>query len=127
MPEGPTSGEHVEVFLHRCAPNIDDPENLIRTCLIRIKRVHTSTEGNRFDHRTEVASIIWTLMFDETPIYAIVPSGSFAFESTIRWSVSCGPISPEGPRQARKAGSIPRAKADQKVFGEAAERVSIPG
>jgi hypothetical protein len=34
----------------------------------------------RFENRTDITSIIWTLSIDDTPVYAVVPSDAFAFE-----------------------------------------------
>ena len=117
--------------------NIDDPGNLI--LYLRSKAKDSSYQilhGNRFDHRTEVANIIWTLMIDETPIYAIVPNGPFAFEihdNLVGFLLDQLP--PPPPPKAPKAPQPPGLPAhhpaetiDQNLlYGEGEERISVPG
>ncbi len=69
--------------------NIDDPEQLTQYLIRRnideqghpLKiDPYTILNGNKFVNRAKVTSLIWTLTIDETPVYAIEPSGAFAFE-----------------------------------------------
>ena len=56
------------------------PADLPYTILAGDNRPTSSKKGNQFVNRTKVTSITWTLNIDDTPIYAIQPSGAFSFE-----------------------------------------------
>jgi cysteine desulfurase family protein len=69
--------------------NIDDPRQLAN--FLSRRNVdkdskplkddpYTILNGNKFPGRAHVAAVTWTLTLDDTPVYAIVPSGPFAFE-----------------------------------------------
>jgi cyanobactin maturation PatA/PatG family protease len=86
------------------APNIDDPNILFQYLTRRGRANYTILEGYQFTSRAEVDTFTWVLQIDDTPIYAISPIGSFAFEI-----------------QDTLVGFL----KDQ--LNEGAERVSIPG
>jgi cyanobactin maturation PatA/PatG family protease len=62
-------------------PDVDDPQNLYNYLTRRSESGdYTILEGRQFNARAEVSAFYWVLHVDETPIYAIVPTGPFAFE-----------------------------------------------
>jgi hypothetical protein len=117
-------------------PNIDDAGNMIRYLRAKDRQgSYDILDGVRFKHRTEVASIIWTLMIDETPIYAIVPSGPFAFEiqdtlvSFLQDQLAPPPPkkAPDQPERPAKDTAYKAGQDDEVLYGGGAQRVSIPG
>jgi Subtilase family/PatG Domain len=68
-------------------PNIDDP-SLLHKYLTRTTATAKNPDGDPYNllngpqrqNRAQVTALYWTLQLDETPIYAIIPSGPFAFE-----------------------------------------------
>jgi len=63
------------------SPNIDDPSNFIRYISAQDESAHYIIQhGNAFPNRNEVTAFNWILTIDDTPVYAIVPGGPFAFE-----------------------------------------------
>lgn len=60
--------------------NIDSPADLIFYLTAKVPSPYTILSGERFANRTDVASLIWTLSIDDSPVYAIMPTDAFAFE-----------------------------------------------
>ena len=120
------------------SPNIDDPSNLIRYISGQDKSAHYVIQhGNVFPNRNEVGAFIWILMIDDTPIYAIVPGGPFAFEihdTLVAFLIDQQPPAPASetpasspPYEPQTEGKTPPDPQTLPVFGHGAERVSIPG
>jgi len=63
-------------------PNVDDPETLFKYLTQRAAAGvnYTILEGRQFQTRANVSAFHWVLTIDDTPVYAIAPTGPFAFE-----------------------------------------------
>jgi cyanobactin maturation PatA/PatG family protease len=63
-------------------PNVDDPETLFNYLTKRAAEGvnYTILEGQQFLSRANVTAFHWVLTIDDTPVYAIAPTGPFAFE-----------------------------------------------
>lgn len=64
-------------------PDPDSSKNLYEYLVRRpeIEAEYQLLNGRRFMDRTDVTALTWTLKIDETPVYAILPQGAFAFEA----------------------------------------------
>jgi cyanobactin maturation PatA/PatG family protease len=61
-------------------PNVDDPQTLVEYLTKRDPINYTILDGQQFQSRANIPAFHWVLTIDDTPVYAIAPSGPFAFE-----------------------------------------------
>jgi cyanobactin maturation PatA/PatG family protease len=61
-------------------PGVDDARTLFNYLTQRAPVKYTILDGDQFQNRANVAAFHWVLTIDETPVYAIAPTGPFAFE-----------------------------------------------
>jgi cyanobactin maturation PatA/PatG family protease len=70
-----------EYFRNRLQGDPDNDANLVRYLMARPEGpTYNILNGPVFTNRADITSLIWILKIDETPVYAISPTGAFAFE-----------------------------------------------
>jgi cysteine desulfurase family protein len=116
--------------------NPDDPAALIARLTERGGGDYAILNGPQFASRMEVQDLTWTLMIDETPVYALAPVGAFAFEvhdTLVRFLAEQLPppksdaSSGSQPEQGEPARKRRKETSSAGLVGEGVERMAVGG